>query len=147
MSMVILRLPNVKRKSEVRPKACPYCHGETFQCWGMVTKPVKDNRHRTVGVYSYRCCQGRHTFRHFLQGVNRADQMLGLRKLATLCWALGFSYRSIEAVFAAFGFTLSRMTMWREGAQRELHHPGSHGGLIDAQFASQDEDTRRFWIG
>jgi hypothetical protein len=27
MSIVVLKLPNVKRKTEVRPKKCPYCEG------------------------------------------------------------------------------------------------------------------------
>ena len=31
-----------------------------------------------------------------------------------MCWTLGFSYRSIAAVFAAFGVQLSRMTAWRD---------------------------------
>jgi hypothetical protein len=31
MSIVVLQLPVVKRKTEVRPKQCPYCEGETFQ--------------------------------------------------------------------------------------------------------------------
>jgi hypothetical protein len=63
MSIVVLQLPDVKRKSEIRPRACRYCHGETFQRWGPVKKPVKDNRYRKVDVYRYRCCHCRRTFR------------------------------------------------------------------------------------
>lgn len=42
MSIVVLKLPDVKRKREERPKRCPYCKDETFQRWGRVNKPVKD---------------------------------------------------------------------------------------------------------
>jgi hypothetical protein len=31
MPIVVLQLPDVRRKIETRPKACPYCSGETFQ--------------------------------------------------------------------------------------------------------------------
>jgi DNA-directed RNA polymerase subunit RPC12/RpoP len=57
-----------------RPKACPYCGGETFQRWGGVNKPVKDIRVRTVQVYRYRCCQCQRTFRHYPEGKSVADQ-------------------------------------------------------------------------
>jgi hypothetical protein len=53
MSIVTLSLPDVKPKTEIRPKVCPYCSGETFQRWGRVRKPVKDNHFLTVLVYRY----------------------------------------------------------------------------------------------
>ena len=34
MSIVTLRLPEVKRKTKTRPQKCPYCSGNTFQSWG-----------------------------------------------------------------------------------------------------------------
>lgn len=34
MSIVVLKLPDVKSGTEERPKECPYCAGETFQRWG-----------------------------------------------------------------------------------------------------------------
>jgi len=114
MSMVILQLPYVKRKSEARPKTCPNCHGETFQRWGTVTKVVKDNRYRTVEVYRYRCCHCKRTFRHYPAGVDRATQTQRLRKLATLCWILGLSLRGVCSVFGVFGISLSHMSVWRD---------------------------------
>jgi hypothetical protein len=57
MSMVVLQLPVVQRKTEIRPKKCRYCSGETFQRWGKVNKPVRDHRYRNVQVYRYRCCK------------------------------------------------------------------------------------------
>ena len=114
MPIVTLRLPDVKRHSEIRPTTCPHCHGATFQRWGKVSKPVKDQRHRTVSVYRYRCCHCRRTFRGYPDGVDRADQTRRLRKLAALMWVLGLSLRHTCTVLAAFGVSLSHMSVWRD---------------------------------
>jgi hypothetical protein len=50
MAILVLKLPEVKRKTEGRPKLCPNCNGETFQRWGKVRKAVKDTRNRNVWV-------------------------------------------------------------------------------------------------
>ena len=63
MSIVTLQLSDVMRKSGTRPKECPYCRGETFQGWGRVRKPVRDNRHRSIRFYRYCCCHCRRTLR------------------------------------------------------------------------------------
>ena len=42
MTILVLKLADVKRKTEERPKECSYCNGEIFQRWGQVRKPVKD---------------------------------------------------------------------------------------------------------
>jgi len=54
MSILVLKLPDVKRKTEARPKECPYCGGETFERWGQVRKAVRDTQCRNVCVYRYR---------------------------------------------------------------------------------------------
>lgn len=114
MSIVILRLPNVKQKTETRPQECPRCGGETFQRWGKVRKPVRDNRYRSVQVYRYRCCSCRCTFRHYPEGVDRADQTQRMRKLVALGWVLGMSLRGVTTFMAAFGVSVSHMTVWRD---------------------------------
>ena len=114
MAIVILQLPNVKRKTETRPKKCPYCPGETFQRWGRVRKAVRDSRFQSVGVYRYRCCRCQRTFRHYPAGVDRADQTERLRKLAAICWVLGLSLRGVSMVLSAFRITLSHTTVWRD---------------------------------
>ncbi len=48
MAILVLKLASVKRKTELRPKACPYCQGETFQRWGKTSKPIRDIRCRRV---------------------------------------------------------------------------------------------------
>ena len=124
MSIVTLRLPAVKRKTEIRPKSCPYCQGGTFQRWGKVAKPVKDQRHRSISVYRYRCCGCQRTFRHYPEGVDRADQTQRLRKLAALMWLLGLSLRHTCTVLSVFRVWLSHMSVWRDlqeqaGLQRQ----------------------------
>jgi hypothetical protein len=94
MAIVVLKLPNVKRKTESRPRECRYCEGNTFQRWGQVDKPVKDVRVRKVKVYRYRCCQCKRTFRHYPEGNTSADQTERLRLFAGLLWTLGLSYRA-----------------------------------------------------
>ena len=101
MPIVTLQLPDVNRKTEVRPHEFPYCSGETFQRWGKVPKPVRDNRYRSVQVYRYPCCSCRRTFRHYPQGVDRADQTQMMRKLVALGWVLGMSLRGVVTGWCA----------------------------------------------
>lgn len=121
MSIVTLSLPGVKQKTEIRPKACPYCRGETFQRWGKTTKPIKDNCYRTVIVYRYQCCHCKRAFRHYPPGVDQADQTLRLRKLCTLFWVLGMSLRGTSLALSAFGIELSHMTIWRDLQEQAAH--------------------------
>ena len=127
MPIVVLQLPDVKRKIETRPKVCPYCSGETFQRWGKVHKPVRDSRYRSVQVYRYHCCHCRRTFRHYPMGVDTADQTQRMRKLAAVYWVLGMSLRSTGIALAPFGVQLSHMTVWRDlQEQTELLEKGQH---------------------
>ncbi|MFC1923621.1 transposase [Chloroflexota bacterium] len=114
MPIVFLQLPKVKQKTESRPQHCPYCAGETFQRWGKVRKPVRDKRYRSVQVYRFLCCSCRRTFRHYPQGVDRADQTQRMRKLASLYWILGMSLRGVTIALSCFDVTLSHMTVWRD---------------------------------
>lgn len=113
MSIVILKLPEVKEEAE-RPMRCRVCKGETFQRWGGQYKKLRDPQVKRVVVYRFRCCSCRHLFRHYPEGVDQAQQSQRLRKLAALTWMLGLSYRGMAAVFDVFGVSLSRMTGWRD---------------------------------
>lgn len=114
MPIVILQLPDVKRKTDSRPTKCRHCQGSTFQRWGKVSKPVRDNRYRRVQVYRYRCCHCRRTFRHYPAGIDRADQTQRLRKLVAIFWVLGLSLRGVKVALAAFNIELCHMTVWRD---------------------------------
>lgn len=118
MSIVTIHLPEVKSKEENRPRQCPKCSGETFQRWGGEERSVRDPHIKQVTVYRYRCCRCHHTFRHYPQGIDQAQQTQRLRVLAAVAWTLGLSYRGISGLFAAFGVTISRMAAWRDVQQR-----------------------------
>ena len=114
MTIVVLKLPNVKRKTEERPRKCRYCAGNTFQRWGQVNKPVKDIRVRNVKVYRYRCCHCQRTFRHYPEGNTSADQTERLRAFAVLLWSLGLSYRASSLILSGVQTMVSFMTIWRD---------------------------------
>lgn len=118
MSIVTLRLPEVKYCQEARPQKCPYCEGETFQRWGGVAKRVSDPHLGEVWVYRYRCCRCRRTFRHYPVGIDRARQTARMRALAAIGWILGMSYRGSSRYLSAFGIGLSRMSIWRDVQRR-----------------------------
>lgn len=128
MSIVVLKLPEVKRKTEERPHKCPYCEGETFQRWGQVNKRVKDVRVRNVKVYRYRCCHCKRTFRHYPDGNTSADQTERLRLFAILLWTLGLSHRASSLILSGLNVLVSFMTIWR-----------------DVQEAAQQIKTRNQW--
>lgn len=114
MSIVMLKLPDVKSEAEGRPQRCPSCKGDTFQRWGGRLRKIRDPQVRNVMVYRYQCCECRHTFRHYPPGVDQAEQSQRLRKLAALMWVLGLSYRGIAGVLAVFGVGIGRMSAWRD---------------------------------
>ena len=125
MAIVVLKLPDVKRKTEVRPKKCKYCEGSTFQRWGQVNKPVKDVRVRNVKVYRYRCCGCKRTFRHYPEGNTSADQTKRLQLFAVVMWSLGLSHRASSLVLSGWKVLVSHMTIWRdvqEAAQQIKKH-------------------------
>jgi len=114
MSIVVLKLPDVKSETEARPNRCPSCKGETFQRWGGSVRRIRDPHVGYALVYRYRCCECGHTFRHYPSGVDQAQQSQRLRKLAALMWVLGLSYRGIEGLLEVFRIRISRMTAWRD---------------------------------
>jgi transposase-like protein len=118
LAIVVLKLPNVKRNTESRPRKGRYCEGNTFQRWGEVNKPVKDVRVRKVKVYRYRCCQCQRTFRHYPEGNTRADQTERLRLFAVLLWTLGLSHRASSLILSGKGM-VSFMTIWRMQAEAQ----------------------------
>jgi len=121
MAIVVLKLPDVKRKREARPRACPYCAGLTFQRWGQVNKPVKDVRVRNIKVYRYRCCECKRTFRHYPEGNTNADRTERLRLFAMVLWTMGLSHRASRLILSGLKVLVSHMTIWRdvqEGAQQ-----------------------------
>ncbi len=118
MSIVVLKLPDVKGIAEKRPHHCPSCKGEILQRWGGRERKIRDHQVKAALVYRYRCASCRHTFRHYPDGVDQAQQSQRLRKLAAICWTLGLSYRGMGLILGVFGVGISRMSGWRD-AQEE----------------------------
>jgi transposase-like protein len=118
MSIVILQLPEVKFNRPERPGNCPYCGCETFQRWGGTAKRVRDVRMEEVWVYRYRCCRCRRTFRHYPEGVGRANQTQRMQALAAVGWIFGMSYRKLSLFLSGLGVALSRMSIWRDVQER-----------------------------
>ena len=114
MSIVVLKLKNVKRESTERPKQCRYCGGKTFQRWGQVKKQVKDMQVKSVRVYRYRCCHCRRTFRYYPAGITNADQSERLKQFATICWTLGLSHRGVSIIFSGLQISLAHISVWRD---------------------------------
>ena len=114
MSIVVLKLPDVKRKRDARPRKCAYCERDTFQRWGQVHKPVRDMHVRQVKVYRYRCCRCKRTFRHYPAGNNRVDQTERLKLFAVLLWRLGLSHRGSSLILSGLRVRVSHMTIWRD---------------------------------
>lgn len=54
MSIVVLKLTDVKGEAEERPQRYPNCKGEIFQLWGGQLRKIRDPQVRTVTVYRYR---------------------------------------------------------------------------------------------
>ena len=114
MAIVTLQLSTVKAYTENRPSECPHCGSGLLQRWGGTLKPVRDTHMRTAAIYRYRCVACRRTFRHYPEGLSRADQSLRLLQLAAIGWTLGLSLRGMSAILSAFGVTLAHMTVWRD---------------------------------
>lgn len=144
MSIVVLKLPDVKRETQARPKRCPVCEGETFQRWGQVKKPVKDVKVKVVKVYRYRCCHCQHTFRYYPEGVGRADQTKRLQQYASLCWALGLSYRHASLILSGWEVYLGHMTVWRD-VQAEAQNRRKHNQRKPVRVLGLDGAYVRGW--
>lgn len=115
MAIVLIQLPSVNPTPVVRPKECPYCGSEIVQRWGAVQKPLRDTDHEAVVAYRFRCTKCGRTFRHYPDGVDKADLSQRLRCLAALAWGMGLSLRGVGVIFSAFGegLKVSRMSVWR----------------------------------
>ena len=89
MSIIVLKLPEVKVIAANRPNHCPHCNGGILQRWGGEVRQIRDPQVKEVIIYRYYCTHCRKTFRHYPEGVDQGQQSQRLRKLAALCWILG----------------------------------------------------------
>ena len=115
MAIVLIQLPTVNPSPAVRPKQCPYCASEILQRWGAVHKPLRDTDFEGVQAYRFRCAECRRTFRHYPEGVDKADMSQRLRCLAAMAWRMGLSLRGVGIIFPAFGegMRVGKSSVWR----------------------------------
>lgn len=118
---IVLQLPQVERKKLTRPSKCPYCKGEVFQRWGLVSRQIKDTKVRKIKISRYKCTSCGRTFRVHPEGTSHAQQSERLKKLCVIMWSLGLSHRSIALILSVFGVSLSHMSGWRD-VQRAGEH-------------------------
>jgi len=110
------RIPAVEPTIMQEPSVCPYpgCQGRFFknhqlQC----KKPLRDTKLDQVTTRRQKCLTCGRTHRVYPQGVSQAQQSDRLKGLSILFYVLGISYRGVEDVFEALGFTLDHSTIYR----------------------------------
>ena len=141
LSVIWLRMPEVKTRPRGRPKRCPNCGSYILQRWGRITKPVRDTHELEVEVHRYRCCECGRTFRTYPKGIDRSERTLRVRQLAALTWALGLSLEEVVDVFATFGISLSRTTIWRDGQEMVSRLPGMRRARMVRILSREGSDT------
>ena len=97
-----------------RPDACEHCGSPILTKHGTADKPVTDLYIEKVTVVRYRRSDCGSAFRQRPEGVDRSGQTRRMRGWAALAWALCLSPRSASHLLAAFGVSVSRMSVWRE---------------------------------
>ena len=104
----------VKTFPDERPDACKYCGSQILTQHGTADKTVIDLYEDKVTTVRYRCSDCESAFRQYPEGVDRGGQTQRMRGWAALAWALGLSLRSASRLLAAFGVSVSRMSVWRD---------------------------------
>ncbi|MGD2159245.1 MAG: hypothetical protein PVG32_20380, partial [Anaerolineales bacterium] len=139
MPVILLRLSEMDKRTNGRPRKCPHCGSQVLQRWGRVTRSVKDQRDLRAVIYRYRCWECKRTFRDYPESVDGSYYTLRIRQLAALIQTLGLSYRDVATLFSKLGVNLSRMTIWRESqaladrsSESDLDLEGKY--FIDKEF-------------
>lgn len=123
MTIVTLRLPEVKAATEKRPGKCPHCGCGVLQRWGNVSKPVIDPQVKYALIYRYRCTGCGRTFRDYPQGITQADQSERMRFLCAMIWKMGASLRQTTGIVGVWQQAVCHMTVWRDIQWAALRRP------------------------
>ena len=118
----------VKTFPDERPDACKYCGSQILTQHGTADKTVIDLYEDKVTTIRYRCSDCGRTFRQYPEGVDRGGQTRRMRGWAALAWALGLSLRSASHLLAAFGVSVSRMSVWRDVQEAGRNARGKQAG-------------------
>lgn len=123
MSIVTLRLPEVKALAENRPAQCPHCGSSILQRWGGTTRRLIDPHIQVAIVYRYRCTSCKRSFRDYPQGVSSARQTDRMRFLCALIWKIGVSLRQTTGLLGIWMPAVCHMTVWRDIQWAALRRP------------------------
>ena len=131
----------VKTFPDGRPDACAHCGSQILTKHGTADKTVIDLYEDKVTAVRYRCSDCGRTFRHYPPGIDRSGQTQRMRGWAALAWALGLSLRSASHLLAAFGVSISRMSVWRDvqeaGRNARKKQAGQACGRVSAIGADE----------
>lgn len=105
-------IPQIQTEPQGRPKRCPYCGQRRPYRHRPVPKPLKDQRYPQVQAIRYQCRACHRTFRHYPQGVNRAQQSASTKTMSVLLWVLGLSLDNVSAFLRALGCGIAKSTAW-----------------------------------
>ena len=114
MTRIRFILAQVKTFPDERPDACKRCGSQILTQHGTAEKSVTDLYIEKVTTVRYRCSDCGSAFRQYPEGVDRGGQTRRMGGWAALAWALGLSPRSASHLLAAFGVSVSRMSVWRD---------------------------------
>jgi len=105
-------IPQIQTEPQGRPERCPYCGHPRPYRHQPVPKPLKDYRHPQVQAIRYRCRACLRTFRHYPEGVSRAQQSASTKAMSVLLWVLGLSLDNVSAFLGALGCRIAKSTAW-----------------------------------
>ncbi|MFQ6090087.1 MAG: hypothetical protein ACE5LD_01410 [Candidatus Bipolaricaulia bacterium] len=105
-------IPQIQTEPQGRPARCPYCGHPRPYRHQPVPKPLKDHRHSQVQAIRYQCRACHRTFRHYPEGVSRAQQSASTKAMSVLLWVLGLSLDNVSAFLGALGCRIAKSTAW-----------------------------------
>ena len=120
----------VKTFPDERPDACKYCGSQILTQHGTADKTVIDLYEDTITAVRYRCSDCGRTFRHYPEGIDRGGQT---QRMGGARGALGLSMRSASHLLAAFGVSISRMSVWRDVQEAGRNARGKQAGRAGGQ--------------
>ena len=135
----------IKTFPDERPDACKRRGSQILTRRGAVEKSVTDLCEEKVTVVRCRRSDCGSAFRHCPEGIDRGGQTRRMRGWAALAWALGLSPRSASHPLAAFGVSVSRMSVWRDvqEAGRNARRKQAGGARGRVRVTGADETAVR----
>ena len=135
----------VKTFPDESPHACKRCGSPIPNLRRTTDNSVTDLYIENVTAVHCRLSDCGSAFRHCPEGIDLGGQTQRMRGWAALAWALGLSPRSASRLLAAFGVSVSRMSVWRDiqEAGRNARRKQAGGARGRATVTGEDETVGR----